>query len=126
MPFMSKVSYHISKEKLHNLSQFVLITDVPRYRAFSPVFVYSVCLYVVVNIMTFLSASDIFPHVRVLKKDDSISGTIFNILLIFSLVNGTGVPFLSWIDTPKFLQYLRKWEQFKVGINSQFIDFSVN
>jgi hypothetical protein len=24
------------------------------------------------------------------------------------------------------LQYLRKWEQFKVGINSQFIDFSVN
>jgi hypothetical protein len=120
----SKLSYVHRKRNYVFLVSIVFITDVPRFRALSPIFIYSVCLYVVFNIMSFLSARDIFLHV--LKKDDSISGTIFNILLIFGLANCTGVPVLSWIDTPKFLQYLHKWKQFKVGSNSQFMEFSVN
>jgi hypothetical protein len=37
-------------------------------------------------------------------------------------VTSTGFPVLSWIDTPKFLQYLHKWEQFQVGSNSLSIE----
>jgi hypothetical protein len=103
---------------------FVLITDVPRYRAFSPVFIYSVCLNVVVNIMSFLTVRDILPHI--FKKDDRINGTIFNILMMVILVYCTGIPVLSWIDTPKFVQYLHKWKQFQVGSNSEFLQFIVN
>jgi hypothetical protein len=111
---MGEVSYKLYKEKLHFLS-FVFITDVPRYRAFSPVFIYSMCLYVVVNIMAFLSARESVLHL--FKKDDNISDSVFNILLIVMLVNCTCVPVLAWIDTPKFVQYLHKWEQFQVGNN---------
>jgi len=74
-----------------------------------------VCLYVVVNIMTLFSASDSVLHL--FKKDDNLSDSIFNILMIIFLVNCIGVPVLAWIDTPKFLQYLHKWEQFQVGNN---------
>ena len=112
---MGEVSYKMYKEKLHILSKFLFITDVPRYRAFSPVFIYSVCLYVVVNIMTFFSARDSVLHL--FKKDDNLSDSIFNIMVIVLLVNCIGVPVLAWIDTPKFLQYLHKWEQFQVGNN---------
>jgi hypothetical protein len=118
----SKLSY--IKEKLHILIKFVFITDVPRYRAFAPVFIYSVCLYVLTNIMSFLNAREVFLHI--FKKDDSTSGTVFNVLLIITLVNCTSVPVLSWIDTPKFVQYLHKWEEFQVGNNWQFLEFSVN
>ena len=65
--------------------------------------------------MSFLSARDSVLHL--FKKDDSISGTVCNIVLIVMLVNCTGIPVLAWIDTPKFVQYLHKWEQFQVGNN---------
>ena len=113
---MAEVSYKIYKEKLHILSQFLFITDVPRYRAFSPVFIYSVCLYMVVNTMSFLSARESVLHL--FKKDDNVSDSIFNILVIVMLVNCIGVPMLAWMDTPKFVQYLHKWEHFQVGNNS--------
>jgi heme/copper-type cytochrome/quinol oxidase subunit 1 len=112
---MGDVSYKIYKEKLHILASFVFITDVPRYRAFSPVFIYSVCLYVVVNIMAFLSAKDNVLHL--FEIGDNIRVSIFNALLTVMLVNCTGVPVLAWIDTPKFVQYLHKWEKFQVGSN---------
>jgi hypothetical protein len=118
---MRKVNHKVSTEKLHILSQFVFITDVPRYRAFSPVFVYSVCLYVVVSITSIFSARDSFLYV--FKKDDNVNSTVFHILLIVMLINCTCVPVLSWIDTPKFLQYLHKWEQFQVGSNTEFLQF---
>jgi len=51
------------------------------------------------------------------KKDDNIRVTVSNISVLVMLVNCTGVPVLAWIDTPKFVQYLHKWEQFQVGIN---------
>ena len=98
------------------LVSFVFITDVPRYRAFSPVFIYSVCLYVVVNIMSFLSAWNSDLHL--FKKNDNISDSLVIFVLIIMLVNCTGVPVLAWIDTPKFVQYLHRWEQFQVGNNS--------
>jgi hypothetical protein len=97
------------------LVSFVFITDVPRYRAFSPVFIYSVCLYVVVNILSFYSARENVLHL--FKKDENVSQSIFSILLIVMLVNCTGVPVLTWIDTPKFVQYLHKWKQFQVSNN---------
>ena len=97
---------------------FVFITDVPRYRAFSPAFIYSVCLYVVVNIMTFFSARDSVLHL--FKKDDSMSDSIYSALLIVMMVDYTGFPVLAWIDTPNFVQYLHKWEQFQVGNNSSY------
>jgi len=75
-----------------------------------------VCLYVVVNIMSFLSARDSVLHL--FKKDGNISDTVSNILLIGLLVNCTCVPVLAWIDTPKFVQYLHKWEQFQVRNSS--------
>jgi hypothetical protein len=68
--------------------------------------------------MSFFSARDLF--LQVLKKDDSTNGEVFNILLIVFLINGAGIPVLSCIDTPKFLQYLHKWEQFQVRNDSQF------
>ena len=95
------------------LLSFVFITDVPRYRAFSPIFIYSVCLYVVVNIMSFLSAKDTILHL--FKKGDSFSDSIYYSVLTFMLVSCSGVPVLAWIDSPKFVQYLHKWEQFQVG-----------
>jgi hypothetical protein len=103
------------------LVSFVFITDVPIYRAFSPVFIYSVCLYVVVNIMSILNARDSVLHL--FKNHVNISDSVFNILLIVMLVNYTGVPVLAWIDTPKFVQYLHKWEQFQVGSNWEFVEF---
>jgi len=66
--------------------------------------------------MTFLSVS--YSVLVLFKKEDTISGSVFNILLIALLVNCTAVPVLAWIDTPKFVQYLHKWEQFQVGNNS--------
>jgi hypothetical protein len=97
------------------LVSFVFITDLPIYRAFSPVFIYSVCLYVVVNIMSFFSTRE--SVLNLFKADDNISDSIFNIFMIVLLVNCTCVPVLTWIDTPKFLQYLHKWEQFQVSSN---------
>ena len=76
---------------------------------------YSVCLYVVVNIVSFLSTKDNVLHL--FKEDDNIRESIFNTLLRVMLVNCTCVPVLAWIDTPKFVQYLHKWEQFQVGSN---------
>ena len=99
------------------LVSFVFITDVPRYRAFSPVFIYSVCLYVVVNIMSFLSGG--YSILYLFKRDDNISVTVFNIFVIVNLVNYIGIPVLTWIDTPKFVQYLHKWETFQVSNNSR-------
>jgi hypothetical protein len=116
---MGKVSYKISKGKLNILCMFLSVTDVPRYRAFSPVFIYSVCLYVVVNIKSFLNARNSVLHL--FKKDDTISVSIFNCILIVMLVNFAGFPVLAWIDTSKFVQYLHKWENFQVGSNSYFL-----
>jgi len=65
--------------------------------------------------MSLLSARDSVLHL--FKKDDNLSDSIFNILMILMLVNCIGVPVFAWIDTPKFVQYLQKWEQFQVGIN---------
>jgi len=73
------------------------------------------CLCVVVNTLSFLSARDSVLHL--FKKDDNVSGTVSNILLIVLLVNSLGVPVLAWIDTPKFVEYLHKWKQFQVGSN---------
>jgi len=98
------------------LVSFVFIADVPRYRAFSPVFIYSVCLYVVVNTISYFSARDSILHL--FKKNDNITECIYNSLLIYMLVNCTTVPVLAWIDTPKFVQYLHKWKKFQVGNNS--------
>jgi len=98
------------------LVSFVFITDVPRYRALSPAFIYSVCLYVVVNILSFFSARE--SVLNLFQKDDNVTESICNTLLIFVLVNCTGVPLLAWIDTPKFVQYLHKWEKFQVSSNS--------
>jgi len=75
-----------------------------------------VCLYVVVNIMSYLSARDSVLHL--LKKDDNFSDSICNSVLIVMMVSCSGFPVLSWIDSPKFVQYLHKWEQFQVGNNS--------
>jgi hypothetical protein len=97
------------------LVSFVFITDVPRYRAFSPVFIYSVCLYLVVNIMSFLSVKD--SVLNLFEKADNISDSIINISFIVILVNCIGVPVSAWIDTPKFVQHLHKWEKFQVGNN---------
>jgi hypothetical protein len=66
--------------------------------------------------MSFLSARDSVLHL--FKKDDSIGGTVSNILVLVELVNCTAVPVLAWFDTPKFVQYLHKWEQFQVGSTS--------
>jgi len=113
---MGEVSYIYTKTSYMFLVSFVFITDVPRYRAFSPIFIYSVCLYVVVNILSFFSVRESVLHL--FKKDEDISDSIFSILLIVMLVNCTGVPVLTWIDTPKFVQYLHKWKEFQVNNNS--------
>jgi len=63
------------------------------------------CLSVCYNVLHFF------------KKDDNFSDSISNILPIVLTVNNTAVPVLAWIDTPKFVQYLHKWEQFQVGNN---------
>ena len=74
--------------------------------------------------MSFVSAKNSVLHL--FKKDDTFGECTFNSMLIVFLVNGTGVPVSAWLDTPKFLQYLLKWEQFQVGRNSEFIKFNVN
>jgi len=55
-----------------------------------------------------------------------MSDSVRNILLVVMLVNNTAVPVLAWIDTPKFVQYLHKWEQFQVGNNWNFLEFCFN
>ncbi|GFG29283.1 hypothetical protein Cfor_09486, partial [Coptotermes formosanus] len=86
-------------------------SNVPRHRAFSAAFIYSVCLYVIINVISFLSVRN--GVLNLFKKEDSIGDSIYNSLLIISLVNCTGVPVLAWLDTPKFVQYLHKWEEFQ-------------
>ena len=66
--------------------------------------------------MSFLNARNIVLHL--FKKDDSIGVSIFNSMMIVILLNCTGVPVLACLDTPKFVQYLHKWEEFQVGSNS--------
>ena len=68
--------------------------------------------------MLFFSARDSVLHL--FKIDDSMSDSIYNALFLFILVSYTSVPVLAWIDTPKFVQYLHKWEQFQVGNNSSY------
>jgi hypothetical protein len=70
---------------------------------------------VVVNILSFFSAKSMVLDLY--KKNDNISDMVFNILVIVSLVNTIVVPVLAWIDTPKFVQYLHKWEKYQVGSN---------
>jgi hypothetical protein len=74
--------------------------------------------------MSFLSAWNSIPNV--FKKGDGISDYSFNIQLMLMLVTCTGVTVFSCIDTPKFLQYLHKWEEFQVGKNSDFLQFIAN
>jgi len=66
--------------------------------------------------MSLLSAKDSVLHF--FKKGDHISDSIYKALLTVILVVFTGVPVLAWMDTPKFVQYLHKWEKFQVGNNS--------
>ena len=66
--------------------------------------------------MTFFSARD--SVMNLLKKDDNFSDSIYNSALIVMLVSCSAIPVLAWIDTPKFVQYLHKWEQFQVSHNS--------
>jgi prenyltransferase beta subunit len=75
---------------------------------------------VVVNILSFFSAKGIVLHLH--KKNDNISDTVFNISLLALLVNYIGVTVLAWIDTPKFVQYLHKWEKYQVGSNRKFLE----
>jgi len=63
--------------------------------------------------MSFLSVKD--SVLNLLEKADNISYSIYNAVLIVILFNCIGVPVLAWIDTPKFVQYLHKWEQFQVS-----------
>jgi len=79
---------------------------------------------VVFSVTSFLSAKE--SILNLFKKDDSMRESIFNILIIITLVNCTGIPVLAWIDTPKFVQYLHKWEQFQVGNNWEFLEFCFN
>jgi hypothetical protein len=95
------------------LFSFVFITDVPRYRAFSPVFIYSVCLYVLVDIMSLLSTWD--GSLNAYKNVDNFSSSVAHILVMVMSVNCLAAPVLAWIDTPKSVQYLHRWEQFQVG-----------
>jgi len=74
-----------------------------------------VCLYVVVDIMSFLSAWESFLNLY--KDVDNSSGTVSCILVMVMLVNSLGAPVLAWIDTPKSVQYLHRWKQFQVGSN---------
>jgi hypothetical protein len=122
LPFIGNVSYKISKDYI--LSQIAFITDVPRYRAFSPIFIYSVCVYVVTSIMSILIAWN--NILDVFKKDGSINNTVYNSVLIIMLVTCTCLPVLSWIDTPKLVQYLHQWETFQVGSKSEFLQFITN
>jgi hypothetical protein len=74
--------------------------------------------------MSFLSTSYIFLHL--FKKDDNISVSVYNSVLIVMLVSCSGFPVLSWIDSPKFVQYLHNWEQFQVGnISSSYDSVSI-
>jgi len=73
-------------------------------------------MYVVVNILSFFSARD--SVLNLFKKDDSMSDSIFNSALLVMLVSCSSFPVFSLIDSPKFVQYLHKWEQFQVGNNS--------
>ena len=66
--------------------------------------------------MSILSARDSVLHL--FKKDENFSDSIFDAFLTLMLVVFMGVPVLAWIDTPKFVQYLHKWEKFQVGNNS--------
>jgi hypothetical protein len=75
------------------------------------------------NITSFLSVRNGVLHL--FKKDDSMGDSVYNSLLIIMLVSCTGVPVLAWLDTPKFLQYLQKWEEFQVGRNLKFVEFGV-
>jgi hypothetical protein len=65
--------------------------------------------------MSLLSARESVMHL--FKEDDNFSGSVSYIIVIVMLVNCICAPVLAWIDTPKFVQYLHKWEQFQVGSN---------
>ena len=118
LQFMGEVSYKIYREKLHILSQFCIYCRCPQI---SDILSSLYLLRVSVrggNTISFLSAKDSVPHL--FKKNDNSTECIYNSVLIYMLVNCTGVPVLAWIDTPKFVQYLHKWEQFQVGSISSY------
>jgi hypothetical protein len=79
---------------------------------------------VVFSVTAFLNVRN--GVLQLFKKEDSIGDSVYNSLLIIMLVNCTGVPVLEWLDTPEFVQYLHKWEEFQVGNRSKFLEFSVD
>jgi hypothetical protein len=112
-----KIKYMCTKRLLTKL---VLICRCPRYRSLTPALAYSICLYVAVS---YSACFNVRHHLQPLfKQDDDFRDSIYTFKLITMLANCTCVPVLAWLDTPRVVRYLKKWENFQVRRASQFLN----
>jgi hypothetical protein len=87
----------------------------------SPVLAFSICFYVVVNASALSTARQEFMWL--FKEDNDFGNTIYISMFAITLANCTCVPVLAWLDTPRAVQYFKKWEQFQVRTASNFLNF---
>jgi hypothetical protein len=93
-----------------------LVSGVTTFRALSPAMAYSVCLYAMVNTVTYFAVA--YKLIPFFKKDDSFENLAYVIILMMLLSNFVCVPVLCWFDVRKAVEYLEKWKMFQVRIDA--------
>jgi hypothetical protein len=94
----------------------ILVSGVSTFRALSPAMAYSVCLYAMVNTVTYFAVR--YNLIPFFKKDDSFENLVYVIMLIMLLSNFVCVPVFSWFDARKAVEYLEKWKMFQVCVDA--------
>jgi hypothetical protein len=73
---------------------------------------YSVCLYALVNTITYFGVKN--KLIPFFKKDDELENLVYIVMLILVLLNFVCVPVFMWLDAPRAVQYLVQWKKFQV------------
>jgi hypothetical protein len=92
----------------------ILLAGVPTFRALSPIMAYSVCFYVLVNLISYFSVK--YRLLEFLRNVDTMENVIYGFMIISALVSFLCTPVLAWFDTPKAVQYFDSWGKFQVRI----------
>jgi hypothetical protein len=89
---------------------------IPTFRVLSPLMVYSVLLLICLLVVAYFNTIDIL--LTLLGKNDDFLLFTFNALMLYGVAVSCCVPVLFWLDCPKYVQYLNRWEEFQVTYTS--------
>jgi hypothetical protein len=91
---------------------FSLIAGVPTFKVLSPIMVYSVCVYALVNTTAYFAVT--YKIIPFFKNDDELENLVYVAMLILFVLNSVCVPVFMWLDAPKVVQYFEDWKKFQV------------